>query len=184
MFLVLLLLGLPAGGHAHPHVFLTYSFDLLFAADGLDGLGMRWEFDDFFSSLLLQTYDANRDGRFSPEEAVRLEREQFAGLRAFHYNTELFLNGAPLAVPIATDFKVSVTEHRVAFTFTLPFAPPRPRAGVLEIIVDDPDYYFAIAHDLRAPARALPPGSGQTNCAKSKERHPYRPLGVTCTFRR
>jgi ABC-type uncharacterized transport system substrate-binding protein len=181
---VALLLVVPEPGHAHPHVFVAYSFDLVFAADGLEGLRMTWEFDDFFSSLLRQTYDANRDGRFSVEETQRLEREQFAGLRPFNYNTELFLDGAPVTTPAAAGFQASVRDHRVAFTFTLPFAPPHPRAGVLEIIVDDPDYYFAIAHDPRAPVRVLPPGSGQATCAKSKERQPYKPLGITCTFRR
>src|SRR4029453_11499253 len=68
---LLLLLALPDRGHAHPHVFVAYSFDLVFGADGLDGVRMTWEFDDFFSSLLLQTYDANGDGRFSPEETQR-----------------------------------------------------------------------------------------------------------------
>jgi ABC-type uncharacterized transport system substrate-binding protein len=179
-----LFLTLPGPVHAHPHVFVAYSFDLVFAADGLQGLRMTWEFDDFFSTLLLQTYDANRDGRFSPEEAQRLEREQFAGLRPFNYNTEVFLNGAPVPLPPATDFQASVREQRVAFTFTLPFAPPRPRDGVLEVIGDDPDYYFAIAYDPRAPARALPPGSGQARCARSKERQPYKPLGITCAFSR
>jgi ABC-type uncharacterized transport system substrate-binding protein len=181
---LLLLLALPDRGHAHPHVFVAYSFDLVFGADGLDGVRMTWEFDDFFSSLLLQTYDANGDGRFSPEETQRLEREQFAGLRGFDYNIELFLNGTRANIPAAIDFQASVHERRVAFSFLLPFSPPRPRAGALELIVDDPDYYFAIAYDPRRPARALPPGSGQTTCAKSTERQRYRPLGITCTFHR
>jgi hypothetical protein len=50
--------------------------------------------------------------------------------------------------------------------------------------MDDPDYYFATAYDPRAPTRVLPPGSGQATCAKSKERQPYKPLGITCAFRR
>jgi ABC-type uncharacterized transport system substrate-binding protein len=184
MVALALLLLLPRAAHGHPHAFVAYSFDLLFGADGLAGLRMTWEFDDFFSSLLLQTYDADRDGRLAPEEARRLEREQFAGLRAFGYYIELFLDGAPLATPAATEFAASVRDRRVVYGFTLPLAVPHPRAGVLEVVMDDPDYYVAVAHDPRAPTRVLPRGTGQATCAKSSERRPYKPLGITCAFRR
>lgn len=184
MLFLLLVVVMPGRAQAHPHVFVEYSFDLLFAQDGLEGLRVTWVFDEFFSSLLLQTYDTNRDERFSPEEARRLDQEQFRYFRPFNYNTELFLNGAAVVVPAATDFLPGVRDHRVTFAFTLPLAAPRQREGALDVIVDDPDYYFAMAYDARIPARALPPGRGHVTCARSKERRASRPLGITCTFGR
>jgi len=169
LLLVLLLLS-PGPAQAHPHVFVEYSFDLLFADDGLEGLRIIWVFDEFFSSLLLQTYDVNRDERFSPEEARRVDREQFSYFRPFNYNTELFLNDASVPVPAARDFQPSVRDHRVAFTFTLALGAPRQREGTLEVIVDDPDYYFAMVYDARTPARAVPMGRAQLTCGRSKER--------------
>jgi ABC-type uncharacterized transport system substrate-binding protein len=184
VLLLLALLATPGQAPAHPHVFVEYSFDLLFAGDGLAGLRVTWVFDEFFSSLLLQTYDANRDGRFSPDEVHRLEREQFSYFRPFNYNTELLLNGAPVRIQAASDFLPSVHNHRVAFTFTLPLAAPHQRQGTLEIIVDDPDYYFAMAYDARTPARVVPMGHAQVACARTKERQPSRPFAIACTFGR
>jgi len=141
-------------------------------------------FDEFYSSLLRQTYDVNRDGHFSPEEARRLEQEQFKYFRPFNYNTDLLLNRTPVPVPEARDFQPSVRDHRVAFTFTPPVRGSHPREGAIEVVADDPDLYFAMAYDARTPARALPSGSARVTCARSKERQPFKPLGITCSFRR
>ena len=173
-----------SSGAAHPHVFVEYSFDLLFTNDGLHGLRITWVFDEFYSSLLRQTYDVNRDGQFSPEETRRLEQEQFKYFRAFHYNTDILLNGTPVPVPEARDFQPSVRDQRVAFTFSVLLSALGQREGTLEVIADDPDYYFAMAYDARTPARAVPTGSAHVTCARSKERQPSKPLGVTCAFRR
>lgn len=177
-------MGAPGRAAAHPHVFVEYSFDLLFINDRLDGLRITWVFDDFYSSLLRQTYDVNRDGHFSPEEARRLEQEQFKYFRSFHYNTDVLLNGMPVPVPEARDFQPGLRDGRVTFTFTLPVRGEQAREGTIEIVADDPDYYFAMAYDARAPARALPTGSAHVTCARAKERQPSKPLGMMCSFRR
>jgi ABC-type uncharacterized transport system substrate-binding protein len=184
LLLVVLLGTAPPPGEGHPHVFLDYAFDLVFTGEGLAAVQVTWMFDEFFSSMLRATYDRDRDGRFSPDEAGRLEREQFAPLRPFGYYTELALNGTAIPVPPARDFQVAVRDHRVVFTFALPLPTARSREGTLALLVDDPDYYFAMAYDGRTPARALPPGSAQVSCAKATERQPFRPLAVVCAYRR
>lgn len=181
---LLLFLGAHERAAAHPHVFVEYSFDLLFTNDGLEGLRVTWVFDEFYSSLLRQTYDVNRDRHFSPEEARRLEQEQFKYFRPFNYNTDLLLNGTPVPVPEARNFQPNVRDHRVAFTFTLPVRASHPREGTIEVVADDPDFYFAMAYDARTPAQALPSGSARVTCTQSKERQPFKPLGITCSFRR
>jgi ABC-type uncharacterized transport system substrate-binding protein len=138
----------------------------------LDGLRITWVFDDFYSSLLPQTYDVNRDGHFSPEEARRLEQEQFKYFRPFHYNTDVLLNGTPVPAPEARDFQPGLRDGLVAFTFTLPSAPGRRGRGRSRWSRTTPDYYFAMAYDARAPARALPTGSAHVTCGGRRSGNP------------
>jgi ABC-type uncharacterized transport system substrate-binding protein len=119
-----------------------------------------------------------------PDKAAGLEREYFATLRPFGCYTELTLNGASIPVPAARDFRAIVRDRRVIFTFALPLPAAWGREGTLALLVEDPDCYFAMAYDARAPGRALPPGSAQVSCAKAAARQPFRSLAVACAYRR
>jgi ABC-type uncharacterized transport system substrate-binding protein len=173
-----IVLGAPAVADSHPHVFVDVRVLLVFGTEGLTGMRVSWTFDEMVSSSLHATFDANRDGRFSPEETRAIER-QFRTLKRDNYYLEVRLDGRRVRFDDVTGFEASSTDGRVTYVFSVSL-PPR-RAGLLDIRVDDPTYFTAfepvsgsVAETRAAAAYAVhcrvvnDPGSGDApsiNCA-------------------
>ena len=89
---LLLLAGTVALGcdvaRAHPHVWITASSELMYAADGsITGVRHAWSFDDMFSTYALQGIETKTKGVYSREELGPLAQTnvEFAqGVRLLH----------------------------------------------------------------------------------------------------
>ena len=55
----------PSTASAHPHVFVEHAITVIVGADGLEGLQFAWTFDEMFSSMIVLTFDADKDKTFS-----------------------------------------------------------------------------------------------------------------------
>ena len=66
--LMLALAGANRPASAHPHVWITDVTTFLFEEPQLVGLRHHWQFDEFFSSFVIEEHDADGDGAFDPAE--------------------------------------------------------------------------------------------------------------------
>ncbi|KHG34015.1 MULTISPECIES: DUF1007 family protein [unclassified Sulfurospirillum] len=69
---------------AHPHTFITVSLDL-----NETELKVRWLFDEMTSQSLLEDFDTDRNGIFSPKETEAFKKEVFNDLKQFSFFTHL-----------------------------------------------------------------------------------------------
>jgi hypothetical protein len=73
---------------AHPHVWVTMTEELLYAADGtVTGVRHAWTFDDMFSAFATQGLEQKTKGTFTREElapARQGQRRIAQGLCVFH----------------------------------------------------------------------------------------------------
>lgn len=135
----LCLVGMPTRGMAHPHVFATNIATFEFDAKGVKGIRLLWHFDEMFGSLLLEDYDADGDGAFSPAEQKVLKSEAFDNLKNFGYFSHLSIGGQPHKVTDVQDFTAGVDGAEVFYSFVIPC---RVAPGTdISLAVFDPEYY-------------------------------------------
>src|SRR6202051_1874645 len=79
-----LLLAATPRADAHPHVWVTMTEELLYAADGsVTGVRHAWTFDDMFSAFATQGLEAKTKGQFTREELAPLAKENVEPLKEY-----------------------------------------------------------------------------------------------------
>jgi ABC-type uncharacterized transport system substrate-binding protein len=173
----------PAPAAAHPHVFVDYTVKLAFSGDRITGVRLTWTFDDLFSGFLLQEFDQDRNGAFSASEIQQIEAKHMSEFRRVAYYTSITVDGKPIVVPDARDFRASAAKGLVTYEFTLPISVPLASTTTIEIYVDDPVYYIAYL-----PAPVAPPtqtvGPYTVDCRVVPDKTGVTPDLVRCGVRR
>ncbi len=72
---------------AHPHLFFSSRFDVVFEENALKGAYCEWTFDRFFSADIIQGFDLNHDGIFNEKETQDVYENAFIYTKNFHYFT-------------------------------------------------------------------------------------------------
>lgn len=132
---------------AHPHVFIDAHAELIIDKNGMINVRESWVFDDMFSSMIIEDYDKDKDGKFSEEEIVLVQKEAFNNTREFQYFT--FMRNAEGAIkPIgsAHSFTASITdENLLEYSFVLPYRPGiSSDTGYFAFGLYDESFYVAI----------------------------------------
>ncbi len=178
-----LLLLAPVPAAAHPHVFIDYAVTVLLAGDGVEGLRLAWTFDDLFSSLILQEFDADRNQVLSPEEVRRIEEKHLPEFQKAGYYTTVNVNGKPAVLTPAKSFRASVTKGIVTYEFVLPLRAALATTTALEVVLDDPVYYIAYNPTAVAP-QSQAAGAFVVECRVVRDKTFATPDAVRCGVRR
>jgi ABC-type uncharacterized transport system substrate-binding protein len=145
--LVVLLAGMAAlsfggGAVAHPHVFIKHSMILIFGADDIVGVRLRWTFDEMYSSMIKTDYTKSQDGNLTQEDVKAIEKGNFANLENYGFFLDVKINDVPVKVTKVKDFDAQFKANRVTFAFTVPLeTTKRQSPNVIEIGAFDPEYY-------------------------------------------
>lgn len=150
--LAILVALVPAlGAHAHPHVFISSRVELDFDGSSLARISVDWTFDELFSQMIVADYDHGKKGSFTDAEAADLKKGAFDNLRNYHYFLAFSVGGKPVALPPIKDFKPSIRDGKLVYSFSLPIALAVTPAGrELRITIYDDTYY--VAFDKMSPA--------------------------------
>jgi ABC-type uncharacterized transport system substrate-binding protein len=143
---VLLCVGPLSGtAEAHPHVWVTMTTELLYAADGsMTGVRHKWTFDDMYSAFATTGIPAKTPGQFTREELQPLAEVNATSLKDFSYFTYASFNGKRIRDAFAdpTDYWLSYDPEKTQLTlhFTLPLKRP-VKAKVVKIEIYDPEFF-------------------------------------------
>ena len=170
----------PASTGAHPHVFVDHTIAVIVGADGLDGLQFAWTFDEMFSSMLMLTFDADKDKSISAAEAKNIEQKHFGHLKDFGYFVHLRVNDKPVAVTAHRDFQAKLVNGQMVYSFSVPVTAAE---GTIEVAVDDPTYYSAFALNQRAPVHVQAGKNYRVDCRVARDGGGPSEV-VKCTFKR
>jgi ABC-type uncharacterized transport system substrate-binding protein len=143
VFLVLLI---PRGGVAHPHVYVDASVDVVFDDLGLVGFRVTWIFDEMFSNMIAFDFDTNGNHRFDAHEVDGLRKGAFSNLREFGYFTRIRIGGKPFAVQFVKDFNATLRDGVMTYVFFIPChvrATDTPKE--IRFSMYDDSYYTDIA---------------------------------------
>ncbi|PZA12880.1 DUF1007 domain-containing protein [Rhodopseudomonas palustris] len=146
--LAALLLCLVAGrAEAHPHVWVTFHSDVLYAANGtMTGVRHTWTFDDMFSAYALQGIHHTTKGVYTRAELAPLAQTNMDSLKEYDFFTFARADGRKLKFAPPRDYWLEYANATLVLHFTLPLATPTA-AKSMQIEVYDPsifvDFEFA-----------------------------------------
>jgi ABC-type uncharacterized transport system substrate-binding protein len=90
---ILAMLAYAGTAQAHPHVWVSASSELIFAADGsVAGVRHAWTFDDMFSTYALQGIATKRKGVYTREELAPLAQTNVESLKEFSFLSDRLLS--------------------------------------------------------------------------------------------
>jgi ABC-type uncharacterized transport system substrate-binding protein len=136
---------LAPGTIAHPHVWVTAAANLKFEAGKLTRVGMRWQFDAFFSQVLTGDFDKNQDGAFDADETKAMFDQVFTSLKDFGFFTHVRVGDAEVPFDHAENFTTAVDKGDLVYMFDLVLEQPvDPKVGPVKMAVYDPTIYVDI----------------------------------------
>ena len=156
---LMLLAGVLAFGtgqaHAHPHVWISASSQVIYAPDGsMSGVRHAWTFDDMFSTYALQGIETKVKGVYSREELAPLAQTNVESLKEFDFFTFARADGKKEKFLEPVDYFLEYKDAALTLHFTLPLkAPVKPKALALEVF--DPAYFIDFKFDDKDPIKLV-----------------------------
>ena len=180
--LIVLTLG-AAPVSAHPHVWIDYTVTVRFGAEGPEAVRIDWAFDEMLSELIIQKYDSDRDGTFSPRETRALEQDHFSRLKDFNWFVEVKVDGTVIPIKDPKDFEARNVKGQLHYLFTVPLPRATRREGTVDVNVADVTFYTAFTA-LGPGITAENPGSYRVDCAAVRDPKTKLLETLRCTYRR
>jgi len=157
---ILLLLLSVTRAEAHPHVWVTFHSEVLYAADGaMTGVRHAWTFDDMFSAYALQGISHAKKGQYTREELASLAQTNVDSLKEYEYFTYARADGKKLKFAEPVDYWLEYKNASLILHFTLPLKAPATAAKAVQIEVYDPSIFvdFEFAKDKPISLSGAPP---------------------------
>ncbi len=130
---------------AHPHILLLTNLDFIFSGHTCKGVWIEWGFDRFFSSMIIQDYDINQDGKFDTKEIQQIHDHAFINLKRYGYFV-FFRKGDNRKNPhTVTDFSARQEEEQLFYKFFIPLDNPDYKDDFY-LSIFDPTYYCAVKY--------------------------------------
>lgn len=134
--------------HAHPHVWVTSSSEVVYGTDGaITGVRHTWKFDDMFSTYALQDIQNKTKGVYTREELAPLAQINVESLKEFGFFTFVKVGSTKEAFNDPIDYFLEHKDGALVLHFTLPFKSP-VKAKSLQVDIYDPSYF--VGFDLSA----------------------------------
>jgi ABC-type uncharacterized transport system substrate-binding protein len=162
----LLILASATAAFAHPHVFIASQVAVKVESGTVKAVSLEWTFDELFSEMVIADYDRGKKGSFTEAEASDLKKGAFDNLKNYHYFLALFIDGKPQKLPRIEDFKPSIRDGKLVYSFALPLDIPVPVSGrELRLTIYDDTYY--VAFDKLSPSDVAVQSDGSAEAAVS-----------------
>ena len=145
----------PTAAQAHPHVWITASSELIYAADGsITGVRHAWTFDDMFSTYALQGIETKTKGVYSREELAPLAQTNVESLKEYGFFTFAKADGKKEKFQEPVDYFLEYKDAALTLHFTLPLKTPvKPKELALEVF--DPSYFIDFQLDDKNPIKLV-----------------------------
>jgi ABC-type uncharacterized transport system substrate-binding protein len=152
---------------AHPHVWITGSSELIYAADGsITGVRHAWTFDDMFTTYALQGIETKTKGVYSREQLAPLAQVNVESLKEFNFFTFAKADGKKEKFQEPVDYYLEYKDTSLTLHFTLPLkAPAKPKQLALEVY--DPSYFIDFSFADKDPIKLV---GAPTTCQLKFER--------------
>jgi ABC-type uncharacterized transport system substrate-binding protein len=147
-------LGVTAA-QAHPHVWVTSSSELVYAADGsITGVRHAWTFDDMFTTYALQGIETKTKGVYSREQLAPLAKDNVENLKEFGFFTFAKADGKKQKFEEPVDYFLEYKDEALTLHFTLPLKAP-VKAKQLALDIFDPAFFIDFKFEEKDPIKLV-----------------------------
>lgn len=156
---------LAAPALAHPHVFVTFKSEIVFAPDGkVQAVRHAWTFDEFYSAFAVQ--GLGKDGRDpTREDLAPLAKINTESLAEFGYFTIGKAAGKQVDFGEPSDYWLDYgADKLVTLHFTLPLKQEASAGKAFSLQVYDPTYFVSFEFD---PKGAITLAGAPAGCSAS-----------------
>jgi ABC-type uncharacterized transport system substrate-binding protein len=141
--------------HAHPHVWITSTSELIYAPDGsITGVRHAWIFDDMFSTYALQGIESKKKGVYTHEELAPLAQTNVESLKEFAYFTFAKADGKKGKFLEPVDYFLEYKAGALVLHFTLPLKTPI-KTKELSLEIFDPTFFVDFKLADKDPVRLV-----------------------------
>ena len=148
-----LLLLIATRAMAHPHVYVTFKSEVVFAPGGaVAAVRHAWTFDEYYSAFAVQ--GLGKDGRDpTREDLAPLAKVNTESLAEFGYFTVGKAGGKPVDFSGPQDYWLDYDgkSKLVTLHFTLPLEKPASAGKAFSLQVYDPTYFVSFEFDRERP---------------------------------
>jgi ABC-type uncharacterized transport system substrate-binding protein len=146
---------------AHPHVWVTAAAAFHVENGVFKRMSLHWQFDAFFSQVLMGDFDKNKDGKFDAAETEAMKTQVFGNLKEYGYFVHLKAGATPVDIERIDNFHADVDKDgELIFTFDLvPVNTSDLRTAKLIFALFDPTVYVDLALGGDAPVTLEGPGA-------------------------
>jgi len=147
-----MVLSRPVPASAHPHVWVKFHSEIVYAPDGgMTGIRHAWTFDDMFSAYALQGIKHAVKGQFTREELASLAQTNMNSLKEYDFFTFAKAGGKKIKFAPPVDYWLEYSNSTLTLHFTLPVSPAdRAPQKDMQVEIYDPtifvDFEFAKEH--------------------------------------
>lgn len=159
---VVCLLSAFVTAYAHPHMFIDTKLEVRLSGDRLDGLEITWFFDPMFTASIVNDWDVNGNGSFSPSEVELVYENAFSNLADFDYFTFVSTGNTTLSPSTVEEFTVFMDGQTLVYRFYTPF-DITVRDGSFSVAIYDHTYYCDILYCTDSPITIVGSGSGNAS---------------------
>jgi ABC-type uncharacterized transport system substrate-binding protein len=135
---------LPGKSSSHPHVFIESELEIELGVQDIKGIWHHWTFDEYFSAWIIDEFDLDGDGLFSPEETENLYQEAFKNLETYGFWTRVLEGSREIPVTRIENFTVLINDNKAVYSFFVPLDIPVVSGTDIFIAVYDEDFYCQI----------------------------------------
>ena len=155
--------------HAHPHVWIDVSVEVVFDQGKVTGLRETWLFDDYYTAYATEDMDEDGDGKPDAHRLRALLEENMSNLAEYNYFTQVTSGSGDVAFGKITEMSSQMNGARLEMTFLLPLAAPLDvhKPGMVYGIFD-PTYYIEMLHAEKPDAIRLT--AAPAGCSKQLEK--------------
>ncbi len=129
---------------AHPHIMLTTDLKFEFSGKICNGVWVEWGFDRFFSSMIIQDYDADSNGIFSDGEIQDIHDHAFINLKRYGYFVSFRTGNKRKSPEEAEKFSARQKDGQLFYKFFIPLGSSYGSNFYFSIF--DPTYYCAVKY--------------------------------------
>ena len=131
--------ALPAAAHPliHMHCRILFNFD----GAAVNAFGQTWTFDEHYSGHLIEDFDQDGDGAFSPAEVGAMEKTVLPTLARSRYFTFVSVDGRDIGAITPYTFNAMAENGIVTFAMSMALPTPvDPRHGTIRVEIRDPGF--------------------------------------------
>ena len=154
MFCILILLLMPLLVLAHPHTFITTKLGVEFEEDRIKGVWVDWEFDEMFSSVVIEDADLDRNNKFDEQELKIVYEDAFSNVKDYDYFFYRRKGRKRFPAKKVEQFSARINKDKLSYRF---FIPMEKVGEELILSIFDPTFYCATSYARKKPVYFLKP---------------------------